>query len=873
MKHSGPSTAQDTEEDAPRTSRLQRFFERFRDQILLVSIVAITAATAYAIYTMTEEVRLEDVQTALADTPLHSIGLALIFTALSFAALIGYDLNAIDYVKKDEKPSTLAVAVTSFMAYSVGNTAGFGALSAGAIRLRAYTRLGLTPEEIGRVIAFVTFSFGLGLLSVAALAALITAPRIASLVGLHAWHVRLIAIIVIVLMGAFVYAGRNGRKIRIAGFVVRLPDSKTSSRQFLVSALDMAASASILYVLLPHSSIGWPAFFAVFSVAIGLGVLSHVPAGLGIFETIIVSALSGEVDVDRILGSLILYRLIYNLLPLVIAALAMIFIEARRFSHYPVAKAIRQIESRLAPTLLSTLALVAGAILIFSSVTPIGDTKIEALEAFVPLAVVEGAHFISSILGLVLFLASRGLAHRLDAAWWMAIITAAAALFFSIIRTISPIETTLLIVLIAGLALTPKRFRRPASLIRQAWSPSWIAAMLVVIASTVTLMLFVYRDVDYSNDLWWQFEITDQAPRALRAALGLAIGGTAVALFSLLRPARLKTAPIRGVELQQAISIVKGQNMADGNMVRMGDKQVLFSDSGNAFIMYAVQGRSWVALFDPIGPDTERGELLWRFVERAHAAGGRAVLYQISPAVLPFCADMGLRAYKLGEAAHVSLPGFELKGSKMANLRQAINKGLREGLEFSVIACEEVPAVLADLKSVSDAWLDEHQTREKTFSLGSFQPDYIASQPVAVLRVGGRMVAFATLLVTDSKAEGSVDLMRFSPDAPNGAMDFLFVRIIEYMRDEGYQSFNLGMAPLSGMSRRETAPVWDRVGGVIFEHAERFYNFKGLKAYKSKFAPKWEPRYIAISGGTSPMIAMMDVTVLIGGGLRGVVGK
>jgi phosphatidylglycerol lysyltransferase len=104
-------------------------------------------------------------------------------------------------------------------------------------------------------------------------------------------------------------------------------------------------------------------------------------------------------------------------------------------------------------------------------------------------------------------------------------------------------------------------------------------------------------------------------------------------------------------------------------------------------------------------------------------------------------------------------------------------------------------------------------------------------------------------------------------------MDFLFVRIIEHLRDDGFQSFNLGMAPLSGMSQRESAPVWDRIGGVIFEHAERFYNFKGLKAYKSKFAPRWEARYIAVSGNASPVMAIMDVTVLIGGGLRGVVGK
>jgi phosphatidylglycerol lysyltransferase len=218
------------------------------------------------------------------------------------------------------------------------------------------------------------------------------------------------------------------------------------------------------------------------------------------------------------------------------------------------------------------------------------------------------------------------------------------------------------------------------------------------------------------------------------------------------------------------------------------------------------------------------------------------------------------------------LSRFDLKGSRLASLRQAVNKGAREGLEFEVLAQQDVLANIEELRRVSDSWLELHETREKTFSLGSFRDDYVSAQPVAVLRKEGRIVAFATLSLTETKKEGTVDLMRFAPDAPKGSMDFLFVRIMEYLRDAGYSQFNLGMAPLAGMAQREAAPVWDRVGSVVFEHGERFYNFKGLKAFKSKFQPRWEPRYLAVAS-VGPAIAMMDATLLIGGGLRGVVGK
>ena len=184
-----------------------------------------------------------------------------------------------------------------------------------------------------------------------------------------------------------------------------------------------------------------------------------------------------------------------------------------------------------------------------------------------------------------------------------------------------------------------------------------------------------------------------------------------------------------------------------------------------------------------------------------------------------------------------------------------------------------MPAILDELKQVSDSWLAHHNTREKRFSLGAFEPDYILSQPVAILRKDGKITAFANLMVTDTKKEATVDLMRFSPDAPRGSMDFLFVSIMQHLREAGYESFNLGMAPMSGMSKRDAAPVWDRIGSTLFEHGERFYNFKGLRAFKAKFHPKWEPRYLAVQNGADAALALMDATVLISGGVRGVIGK
>lgn len=323
-------------------------FQRLRGNRWLLkggATAIILLIIGFAIVQLTSEVRYDDVLAALRATSWRSIVLAIAFTALSFVALTLYDIGALLYVKR--KLPYADVALTAFAAYAVGNTAGFGPLSGGAIRYRAYSRLGLKPEEIAGVIAFVTLAFGLGLASIASFSLLAIAPEIAPLVGLDPSWLRVIAVMVLAALGGLMVAGRDGRVLQVGGIALRLPDSRTASRQFLVSALDIAASATVLYVFLPDGIMGWPAFLAVYSVAVGLGVLSHVPAGLGVFETVIIAALGQTADVDAVLGALMLYRLIYHVLPLLLAVIFVIVAEVRSLSRRPVASGLRRVAGRL----------------------------------------------------------------------------------------------------------------------------------------------------------------------------------------------------------------------------------------------------------------------------------------------------------------------------------------------------------------------------------------------------------------------------------------------------------------------------------------------------------------------------------------------
>jgi phosphatidylglycerol lysyltransferase len=233
---------------------------------------------------------------------------------------------------------------------------------------------------------------------------------------------------------------------------------------------------------------------------------------------------------------------------------------------------------------------------------------------------------------------------------------------------------------------------------------------------------------------------------------------------------------------------------------------------------------------------------------------------------MPLYIDAGLTLTKLGEEARVSLPEFDLKLSRYSKVRYAINRSRRDGLSFQVLARPQVPAVVNQLAAVSDAWLQLKNVREKSFSLGAFTPDYVANFDIGAVLKDGQIIAFATLLLTETGSEASLDVMRHRADVPNLTMEFLITSVLLEMKQRGLHWFSLGMAPLSGLEHRRLAPLWHQVGAIVFEHGNQFYNFRGLRQFKQKFEPIWEPRYLASLGGIDPLIVLADAAALIGGG-------
>ncbi len=811
--------------------------------------------------------------------PHSHLALALLLTAVAYAVLPGYDAIALSYV--DHPLPVRRIAFGSFIAYALSHSLGFPLLSGGPVRYRFWSAWGLSTSEIAQAISFAGATFIIGMIAVAGFVFVLEPTSTIQLLRLPFNSLKpLGALCLLLIAGYLALSTTRYKTFRLFEWEFPVPSTRLALAQLLVAVVDWTAAGAVLYVLLPPGyRLAFLPVLGVFLLAQFAGILSHVPGGLGVFEAIVVLLLKPYVPAASIVGSLLAYRAIYYLLPLVIALAFLIAFEVQRQRDRVagVATLAGGIVGRWMPTLLpqilSVTTFVAGVILIVSGATPAVRSRVTALDSVLPLGVIELSHFAASLAGAGLVILAWAIRRRLDAAYTLTIATLVIGIVASLLKGLDWEEAFALTLVLVALIPSRRAFYRKAAITSEPFSNGWLAAVIVVGVVTTWLAFFSYRNVDFTSPVWWEFSGRGDAPRSLRAMVGV-LG--ALMLFALSRKLRHAEAD---PELPTSRQLdIAGRIAADSpdtiaNLALLGDKSLLFSQTGRSMIMYGVAGRSWIALGDPLGPESERAELAWRFRESADEHGGWPVFYEVSARHLPIYIDLGLTLFKLGEEAIIPLPDFSLDGGGRKALRRTRKDTVKAGATFEMIPPEDTHVFLPGLKQISDEWLASKRTKEKGFSLGRFDDRYLKSFPVALIRIGDAVVAFANVWVGADRTEISVDLMRYTSVAPPGVMEFLLIELMLWGKENGYQRFNLGMAPLSGIENRSLAPLWNRVGALLFSRGEPFYNFQGLRLYKEKFDPIWEPRYLASPGGLVLPRILTNVASLISGGLAGVVSK
>lgn len=834
--------------------------------VVVLTGILVFSFALFALHHILHEVRLQDILVEFRSVSPTSILLCIFLVICDYVVLTGYDALALHYL--GQSVSYPRTALASFASYSVSHNIGLSFLTGGSVRYRIYSISGLSSVEIASLIFFCGFTFWLAVTMLMGIA-LVSEPGFFSVADkLSELTNQIIGSILIIFIIIYISSGLLYKKpLQFHHWSVRIPHLKIKLMQLLLGVIDITLAAGALYVLFPaEADVGYLTLVGVYIAAISLGFLSNAPGGLGVFEAIMLLGLP-QIDKEVLLGVLLMFRCLYYFLPLSIGILLLGIHEAvqRQTELAKLSRTVSMLGQLITPRLIGTAVMIGGTILLFSGATPALHERLAILKLFLPLPFLETSHLLASVFGLWLLILARGIFLRLDSAWFLTISVLVAGIVFSFLKGLDYEEALILFVILVALLFNRTVFYRKGSLLSQAFTPGWILAVLVIISSSIWLGIFANKHIEYSDILWWQFTYHGDASRFMRASFAVVVLSFSWFAYLLIRPSKPALDKDRA-DINLIKSIVKASNKCIPYLALTGDKKFMLSDYKDAFIMYDAQGRSWITMGDPVGPLNRWPDLLLRFRQLADIYAGWPVFYQIDSDTLSVYLDQGLSVFKIGEEANINLADFNLDGSRNSELRRINRKLERQGLKFSIISADGISSIIQELQVISDQWMHSKSTSEKGFSVGFFNPDYLGQCNIAVITQKEHFIAFANLWETADKSRISVDLMRYLPDVPNGVMDYLFIQLMLWAKDSGYQCFSLGMAPLAGLQNHPLAPTWMRVGSFIFQHGEHFYNFEGLRNYKAKFNPEWKPKYVACPGGTGLPRVLLDTATLIAGG-------
>jgi len=305
--------------------RWQRVWLKLKALLPFVITFVLLGVALLALRELTSEIDYRDVVAQIKATPTSALLAAAGFTLLSFTALAGYDLSALAYLNIKLKWHT--VALGSFAGYAVGNTVGMGALSGGAVRLRVYGAAGLSAIQVAQLMGFISAGFGLGITFIGAIGLLWGADHAESVIGVPMWVMHGIGVFTLVTISWIISLCARGRVFKAFGQTLTMPTLKLALVQVGVSALDLLFAAAALWVLLPAADLSFMDFLAFYVIGVSLGVILHIPGGVGIFEAMIVLAYGDSLPTATLAGALVLFRAIYYVAPLTLAIGALVLRE------------------------------------------------------------------------------------------------------------------------------------------------------------------------------------------------------------------------------------------------------------------------------------------------------------------------------------------------------------------------------------------------------------------------------------------------------------------------------------------------------------------------------------------------------------------
>ncbi len=511
------------------------------------------------------------------------------------------------------------------------------------------------------------------------------------------------------------------------------------------------------------------------------------------------------------------------------------------------------------------LLFILGIVNIISAITPALPLRLKALKEIIPLTAIHTSIWLVLFSGLFMLAVAVYLIKGLKNAWIIALILTGISLFAHLTKGIDWEEAIIAFITLCTLLFTQKQYfiKRDASFDKQLWLPAIVSFVTVLIFGMIGFYFIDKNHFGSDFSLWESLQETITAFFLQNIDLNPLTSFSKIFLFSvhilgaftisfwvflILKPLiRKKTVPVEESKLlAKQLVLNYGKGSLD-YFKTYYDKLFWFNAEKTGFISYKITGNYAIVLENPVAKDNETLEkIIIDFEVYCKINGLRTVYYRIPKSSLEMYIKLQKKSLLIGMEAVVNLASFTIEGSEKKAIRNAVNKLSKAGFIFKVNEPPQKESFLQQLKSVSSEWLLDMEREEMVFSQGLFSVNELKEQTIFTIESNeGKIVGFVNMIPNFIACEANFDLMRKTTDAPNGTMDFLFVKMFEHLKLKEYLSCNLGMVPLSGIDNPKN--ILEQAMKTAYEKMKIFSQYKNLYNFKEKYDPTWSETYLVFN--------------------------
>lgn len=507
------------------------------------------------------------------------------------------------------------------------------------------------------------------------------------------------------------------------------------------------------------------------------------------------------------------------------------------------------------------LILILGIVNIVSVLTPSIASRVQELQAFIPLNFIVVSNYFVLLTGVVLIFMSVFLLKGYRTAYYLSIGLSLLSLVGHLTKGIDYEESLTAAFVILILLFTKQQYFRKGNKRFQLFG---IRTVLVAIGAVLIygIVGFYFLDkihfnIDFSfpasvkntllyfamigNDLHPQTIFGRDFLYSLNFLGGLCIG---FLIYTGIRPLIFKP-EMEEESWEKAKDLV--ERLGDSSLdyfKTYHDKLLYFGKQTEGFIAYRVGVGFAVVLEKPVcANESDMRLLIKEFDQYCRENDLECTYYRCDQDVLPIFHSLSKNSLIIGQEAVVNLKTFTLDGGDKKSLRNAVKNIANKGFSVKIYTAPVKDGVLQRLKAVSDEWIETTGYTEMVFSQGIFDKDELKQQTIITLENDDeKIIGFANVIPDYVKGEGTYDLIRKTKDAPGTTLDAMMIEIIKYFQSKNFEYLNIGMVPLSGAEENKDIP--ERAIKFAYQNVKQFGYYKSLREYKSKFSPEWRSKYL-----------------------------